>query len=655
MFILIDGLPLQSGPPRALTAELLAALRDARPDWRLEVAVRADRLPIDPDTLVGLPVRLFRTPIPVAAENRPVLDRYYADWLDAHRPDWVLHADLFAPEGPVPVYRARRARAAAVLADLTLPGSVARLRALAAMDLLLIGTPDLAADVARKLGPDAPPIVSIRSGECFRLGHTADWSATAERVAAELEQSRPAAAAPRRLRVAWVAPAPPSQSGVADYAAEVAAVLSDRFDLEWVSDPDGPTPDPDACRMPIVPADRVEARHAARPYDLFVYHVGNSYFHSYLLPLMPRHPGLVVLHDVALGHLFRWANEAGVWPGTAASEADYNGDSQLAEWLRAGQIHPLAAPNFSPLSRRVLDAAASVVVHSHGAWRQVRRATDTPAVVIPLIAADQPVGERSAERLRLGLPADRFLICSLGIVGPPKRVAALVRAVAGLPADVRRRSTILLVGPCEPEYRRQIAELSGELGLSDQVTFLGRVRLDDFPAYAVAADVCVQLRYPSNWETSGSLIRALAAGAACVTSDTGSMRELPNDVVLKVRSPALDAPDLTRALTRLARDPALRDRLGENARRYMARTHAPEVVAASYAVAIGQTVSALAARDAAWMDDTLNALADLPGGPPPGLIDAWAELRIRSVRPEAEPLPELPAVPAVEPFKRRAS
>jgi glycosyltransferase involved in cell wall biosynthesis len=276
-------------------------------------------------------------------------------------------------------------------------------------------------------------------------------------------------------------------------------------------------------------------------------------------------------------------------------------------------------------------------------------------IVIPLIAAGQPVGDRSAERLRLGLPTDRYLVCSLGIVGPPKRVSVLVRAVAGLPADVRQRSTILLVGPCELEYRREIEALADGLGLRDQVTFFGRVSLDDFPAYAAAADVCVQLRYPSNWETSGALIRALAAGAACVTSDSGSMLELPNAVALKVRSPARDVPDLTAALTRLARDPALRDKLGVNARRYMEETHAPEAVAAGYAAAVGHTISVLARSDAIWRDDTLNALADLPGGPPPGLIDAWAELRTKSVRPAAEPLPELPVVPAAEPLKRRAS
>jgi hypothetical protein len=184
MFILIDGLPLQTGSPRSDTAELLTALRDARPDWRLEVAVRADRPPIDTDAIAELPVRPFRTPLPVAAENRPVLDRYYADWLDAQRPDWVLHTDLFEPEGLVPVYRARRARAAAILRELICPASATRLRALRAMDLLLASTPDVAADVVRLVGPDAPPVVDVRSAMCSRFGHATDWAATADRVGA---------------------------------------------------------------------------------------------------------------------------------------------------------------------------------------------------------------------------------------------------------------------------------------------------------------------------------------------------------------------------------------------------------------------------------------------------------------------------------------
>ena len=50
-----------------------------------------------------------------------------------------------------------------------------------------------------------------------------------------------------------------------------------------------------------------------------------------------------------------------------------------------------------------------------------------------------------------------------------------------------------------------------------------KIRLNGLPgseefqaAYARAVDVCVQLRYPTRGETSGALLRELAAGAACI-------------------------------------------------------------------------------------------------------------------------------------------
>jgi hypothetical protein len=47
------------------------------------------------------------------------------------------------------------------------------------------------------------------------------------------------------------------------------------------------------------------------------------------------------------------------------------------------------------------------------------------------------------------------------------------------------------------------------------------------------------------------------------------------------------------------------------------------------------------------MADALNALADLPGGVPDGLLEQWAKLRTRVLRPAADVVvPELPEVPA---------
>ena len=87
---------------------------------------------------------------------------------------------------------------------------------------------------------------------------------------------------------------------------------------------------------------------------------------------------------------------------------------------------------------------------------------------------------------------------------------------------------------------------------------------------------------------------------------------------------------MTAALIRLARNPGLRDQLGESARRYAAEVHAPAVVAARYLAVIQDAITRSADQDGRWLADAANALAELPGGGPDGLIERWASLRGRA-------------------------
>ncbi len=397
----------------------------------------------------------------------------------------------------------------------------------------------------------------------------------------------------RKPRIAWVSPAPPVETGIADYALEVADVLKDRFEIEWVIDSRSPTPTAAlAGRYRYLTADEFEHRHSREPYDLPVYHIGNNHFHIYALDLMHRHPGLLVVHDAHLGGLFRSAADAGVWPTTFEEELEYNGEPLLADWVDRGLVHPHTVPTLSPLNRRVFEMAAGVLVHSAWAWQLVRRVTDVPVSIVPHLA-HVPVKplDRLAERRRLRLPADEFVVCSLGIVSIPKRHDVLIRAVGGLPEPVRSRTRLVCVGPCHPETREKMMSLAKATGIADRVEFRGKAPLEDFAAYAAAADACVQLRFPSNGETSGAVARVLAAGGACIVSDVGSMAELPNSVVWKVRSPVRDCEDLVDALTHLEREPQLRERLSASAREFVARTCTCNVVVARYAAAISNAMS----------------------------------------------------------------
>ncbi|MDD4311039.1 MAG: hypothetical protein PHW41_00995, partial [Eubacteriales bacterium] len=73
--------------------------------------------------------------------------------------------------------------------------------------------------------------------------------------------------------------------------------------------------------------------------------------------------------------------------------------------------------------------------------------------------------------------------------------------------------------------------------LEDYVTITGYVGLDEFTRYIDATDICVNLRYPSNGETSGSLMRTLAKGKCVMVNDVGSFCEIPDQCCVKLPSP----------------------------------------------------------------------------------------------------------------------
>jgi glycosyltransferase involved in cell wall biosynthesis len=118
-----------------------------------------------------------------------------------------------------------------------------------------------------------------------------------------------------------------------------------------------------------------------------------------------------------------------------------------------------------------------------------------------------------AERIRasLGIPADRFVVGSVGRLVPGKRVDATLRALRGLP-DV----TALIVG--DGRERAALTTLAGDLGV--RAVFTGET--DDVSGYLSTMDLFVAA---SGEETFGlAVIEALAAGlpvlyAACPALD----------------------------------------------------------------------------------------------------------------------------------------
>jgi glycosyltransferase involved in cell wall biosynthesis len=305
---------------------------------------------------------------------------------------------------------------------------------------------------------------------------------------------------------------PPSKSGIADYSEALAAEMAKRCCLKIFSD----TP---STFSPAV-------------FDVAVYHIGNNPWHAFAYETALRHPGVVVMHEANLHHLIADITiRRDNWEGYLA-ECEYNGGAAALAY--AQRVRDLeVGPDYEglPMTRRLLEHARGLVVHSEFVAREMRAQGFTgPIAVIPH-GAWIPHTDRNGTRESLGLSAETPLIGAFGYLKPYKRIAESLRALRRL-VKVDPRVRMILVGEPHPEFH--IDQLIRTLGLTDHVRVLGFTPIEKFVDYIGACDIVLNLRYPTVGETSGSLQRALGLGRAVIVSDVGSFAELPDDVCLKV-------------------------------------------------------------------------------------------------------------------------
>jgi glycosyltransferase involved in cell wall biosynthesis len=396
------------------------------------------------------------------------------------------------------------------------------------------------------------------------------------------------------VRLAFVSPLPPAPTGIADYSADVLDLLADRHEIDVFHEQEAVDPArlPSSCALHR--ASLLPAHHEARPYDLVVYQMGNGRSHDHVYDLLPRIPGLLVLHDLVLHHsragMFLESPEARAY-ARAPSSARLREAAQRP--LRAyadelAYVYPAQAgrldqafletvggllPYAFPLFRIPVEAARLVAVHNHFMAEAIRAEVPGAEVVrIPMAAEEAAVSSEAvaAARARHQIGPDDFVVGSFGLVTREKRVETLARAVARAAAHVPRLR-LLLVGPvADPEGLRRTLQARGVL---DRAVITGRVPLGDLPAYMGAADLAVHLRYPTGRETSAALLRLLAQGRPTVISDLEHLADIPDGAVVRA-DPTDEEGEVTRAILRLQGRTEARARLGRAARAFVQREHA---------------------------------------------------------------------------------
>jgi glycosyltransferase involved in cell wall biosynthesis len=295
-----------------------------------------------------------------------------------------------------------------------------------------------------------------------------------------------------------------------------------------------------------------------------------------LLPRLARRAGVELVHSLA---------------STAPARGRFR---------RVVTVHDLIYARFPETHAGVRDLGMRVLVPL--AVRRAHRVTadsqSTRADLIELLHAPSeridvvPLGLGSPRRHepapaaqvreRLGL-GERPVLLSLSAKRPHKNLAALIGALALLPAE--RRPVLVLPG-YPTEHEATLRELAAARGVAGDVRFLAWVAPEDLEGLW---ELAVAFVHPSLYEGFGlPVLEAMSRGVPVACSNASSLPEVAGDAAL-LFDPHDDAA-IADALGRLLMDPALRGvlrELGLDRARHFTWANTARLTLDSYARALG--------------------------------------------------------------------
>jgi glycosyltransferase involved in cell wall biosynthesis/SAM-dependent methyltransferase len=405
------------------------------------------------------------------------------------------------------------------------------------------------------------------------------------------------------VRVAFFSPLPPVRSGIADYSEALIGALRWHAELRVFSS--------------------APAHFDPERFDLTVYQLGNNPHHEFVYLAALSWPGVVVMHESNLHHLVADMTVTRSDWDAYVNECEYNGGAEaraFAERVRALEV----GPDYTglPMTRRILESARGLIVHSRHMEQEMRQAGFAgPIAVIPH-GAWIPAGDRGGYRDRLGLDETTPLIGIFGFLKPYKRIAESLRAFRRL-VRVVPNARMILVG--EPHGELPLEAMIRAMQLSAHVRIFGFTPPEEFVGYLSACDIVLNLRYPTVGESSGTLLRSLGLGKAVLVSDIGSFREYPDDICLKVPVGPGEEDLIFEYLNLLVSRPGVAGELGTRAREYVSRECSWEAVARRYAEflrAVAEGREYVSVNTAAVSVATVATVAIEP--PPAAYIESWA-------------------------------
>jgi glycosyltransferase involved in cell wall biosynthesis len=390
-----------------------------------------------------------------------------------------------------------------------------------------------------------------------------------------------------RPRLAFISPLPPERSGISDYSAQLLPALALHYQIDIIATQDNISGSYINTNFHI----RTPEWFVKHPdvYDRVLYHFGNSQFHQHMFDLIEQVPGVIVLHDFYLSGLITYMDAHGYSPNFLASQL-YKSHGYNAIQRCCSSTDILDVVSQYPANLSVLHNAQGVIIHSETSRQLAQRWYGATAgndwINVPLLRNRVHDIDKQKARAALGIAKEAFVICSFGILAASKLNHRLLDALVNSKLLADRHCQLVFVGQNDgAEYGETLLKTIQSDELNEKVTITGWTDTQTFNQYLAAADVGVQLRSQSRGETSAAVLDCMNFGLPTIVNTNGSLKELPNETVLKIPDD-FDDDDLIAALESLWSDEDLRTLIGQKSKMLIHEQHSPRHCAGLYFNAI---------------------------------------------------------------------
>lgn len=392
---------------------------------------------------------------------------------------------------------------------------------------------------------------------------------------------------PERLKIAFFTPLPPLESGIADYSEDIINELCKYCDIDvFVEETYNANS--------VFPANVAMYSHRAYPsrcgqYADTIFQVGNSEYHFYMYQYIRKYHGTVVLHDYNLhGAFYHYAVTAGKGNYDfykTLIDTDCTDSENYIQALRNGSANPDLYG--MELNSYITDSADRIIVHSQYSRKKLlKKNIQRNVTVIPLYAEILMLTDSSSVKQKNGFSADMTVISAFGGIHRTKRIIPVIKAFSRLRKE-NSNVHLMLVGKPAEDIKSELEQSVSSENLKDCITITGYTDIEKFKEYIDMSDICLNLRYPYNGETSGSLMRILAKGRCVIVNDIGSFSEIPDNACVKLPSVENmgefnETDEIYNALKRLVSNPRERSETASHAREYAEKVLDIKYIAEKY-------------------------------------------------------------------------